>query len=413
MTVHRTISAQLLATIALAIFFILGMVTTKAYSIATALLLLVSLYTVIRYRHQIDWPAEKGLVGIFLLYALIGIITSVIDGHTSRDYESPVRFLLAIPILYAMAYLGINQVWLMLSIALGGIAMMLYGMYDAFALGIDRVGESPIRFGNIGMLTAFFAFISLFFIPAKVQHRHLLQALLLVGGIGGLIASLLSGTRGGWLLPIAAIPILAICIACQSQKARKAAIAFIIFCCSGIAVLYLIPNTGIASRVQLAVTELKNYQPNSDSANTSVGARLEMWRLAIKAIEEKPWTGWGIKGYRYRIDKFHYDGEGAAVVLYHRHPHNDVLNEAAKRGIFSSIVMIFGLYLFPFWQFAKRIRHPNAQVRYFALLGIVFITAWVMFGLVDSFLEWNQVILYYLIYMSVFWGGMRYEEKRT
>lgn len=412
---NRLFSAYSFFHLGLIIFFIAGMSLrmgrVTGYSIGVAILLGVSLYTIIRYRESIDFKADKSIAGIFALYAAIGAMAHIVGHHGMNDFESVIRFILAIPIIYTAIYLGINRLVLMLSIVLGTIVMTYQGYYEVLQLGYTRAGLYPIRFGDIGIMMGFFSFISLFYVPVEYQYRRVLQILLLIGGVCGVATSVFSGSRGGWLFPPVAIIILAAAIAYQVPKARKVVLTCLLLGLAGVASIYFTPSTGVQARLTQAVHEAIDYQPNTATANTSIGGRLEMWRLASGLIMEKPLTGWGITGYRNRMEEFYHDGEGAAQISGHRHPHNEILNDAVKRGIPSTIVMVLGLYLFPFIQFFRRLRHPVSGVRYYATMGMAFITGWVVFGWSDVFLEWNQVILYYLIYMAVCWGGMRHEEK--
>lgn len=394
------------------IFFVFGMITKTANTIGVVLLLLTSLYVVIYHYKQIDFRQHRVLVIIFTLYAVAGFIANIVGEHSARDYESGIRFLLVIPIIYTMTYIGINRRVVMWSIALSGIAMGGLACYEVFYLGINRAGLYPIRFGNIGMLTAFFALTSLFFVDKTVRSYRYLQCLIVLGMFGGFTASILSGTRGGWLFPLVALPLLGICFAYQFPQARKGMLALMTLITVGGIALYMIPGTVVADRVHHAISEVKQYQPNSLSAETSVGARLEMWRVAWLMIQEKPSTGWGIDGYRERTQQFVDSGESVPTIL-HRHPHNEILNDAVKRGIVSTLILIIGLYIIPFYQFSCRLQQSNYSGKYYALLGLLTISAWVVFGLVDVFLEWNQVILYYLVYISVFWGGEDSSIKRA
>lgn len=407
---NRLLNPSVLLHFALFLFFVFGMVVKRADSIGVVLLLLTSLYVVFRDKEHIHFKQHSTLILIFVLYAVVGFLANIVGGHGARDYESGVRFLLAIPIVYAVSHIGVNRrVWMWI-VACTGIVMGGWAIYQVFIQGIDRAGEYPIRFGDVGVLTAFLALASLFFVEHKWSFRRILQVALVLGVLGGFVASILSGTRGGWLFPIVALPLLVICFAWQSPQARKGILALMALIVAACAVLYMTPGTGIEGRVHKAVEQFQHYQPNAATSQNSVGSRLEMWRVALIAIQERPWTGWGVDGYRARMTKFVEDGQSIATIQ-HRHPHNEVLNDAAKRGVVSMLLMVLGLYVYPFYQFARQIRSPLGNVRYHAILGVLFISGWVVFGLTDVFLEWNQVILYYLVYISVFWSGIRNQRK--
>lgn len=393
----------------LAIFLILGMVIDHSYSVGAGLMLLASLYTVIKYRRDIGFKQFKAIPLIWALYALVCIVVVIVGGHTSRDFEPAVRFLSAIPIFYTVIYWGISRVSLLASFALGGIAMGGFALYQRFALHIDRVGEWPIHFGGVGILTAFFCLWSLFFIPEKSTRPWLWKSALMLGMVGGFVASLLSGSRGGWIFIVVALPIIAYGLNKQSKKAMRTLFTFVVGGVMTSGIIYFIPSTGVADRVQLAIQETSSYHPGEDSALSSIGARLDTWRRSLVLIQERPLTGWGIKGYRARMQQMKEESKDRMWIL--NHLHNDMLNDLVKRGIFSLLVLVMGLYIFPCYRFAQQISAKNKDISFFAVLGVLSISAWFIFGLTNNFLERNQMIQYYLVYLSVFFGGMLHLQR--
>lgn len=390
----------------LAIFMILGMVVDRSYSLGAGMMLLASLYTVIKNRQHIEFKKYKAIPMVLALYALVCIVVVIVGGHTSRDFEPAVRFLLAIPIFYAVTYFGIPRVWLLCCFAFGGIAMGGFALYQRMMLHIERVGEWPIHFGGVGILMAFFCLWSLFFVPEKSARPWLLKCLLALGMVGGFVASLLSGSRGGWIFVVVGLPIIAYGLSVQAKLAKRTLFSLMAGGVLVVGAVYFIPSTGVADRVRLAIQETTSYRPGEQSAVTSIGARLDTWRRTLILIQERPLTGWGIKGYRERMQKFAAESPNNQSILILDHSHNDILNDAAKRGIFSLFVLLFGLYIFPFYQFAKQMKSTHREVQWLAILGALFVSAWFVFGLTNNFLERNQMIQYYLVYLTVFFGGM-------
>ncbi|ETD72649.1 hypothetical protein V757_03085 [Pelistega indica] len=375
---------------------------------AIILLLLTSIYVVIRYRKDIDFSKGRPLAVIFLLYACVVILANLFGGHGDRDYESPARFLLAIPIVYAMTYIRVNRTFLMVCIALGAIAMGVLAVYQVYDVHYyKRAGLYPIRFGNIGMLVAFFCVAGLIFFPkeSSVLKKYLLKSGLLLGVIFGIVASILSGTRGGWLYPLVGIPIISLFLISSSSKILRDLCILFTVTIGLVGFVYLVPNIGIEKRIHQAITEVEKYEPNAKSSLTSIGGRFEMWRLAINLIKEKPFVGWGTDGYRERMKLFVEQKEARSVVL-HRHPHNEILNEASKRGIFSSLIVILGFYLYFFSLFVRKYGYPDDSIRCYSILGCLMIAGWVVFGLTDVFLEHHQMIVYFIFYITLFFGGI-------
>lgn len=72
------------------------------------------------------------------------------------------------------------------------------------------------------------------------------------------------------------------------------AIGLIITCFLAITAFNL-PQLGIKDRVHQAFNELISYE--AGNVNSSMGARLEMWKGTAILISEKPLMGWSKEGY--------------------------------------------------------------------------------------------------------------------
>lgn len=90
------------------------------------------------------------------------------------------------------------------------------------------------------------------------------------------------------------------------------------------------------ARVQQAWSEIKELsapsQPHAQVINTSVGARLHMWRMALKEIGEAPLLGHGSKA---RIAWIHHLGEssGSDGIKMLDHLHSDLLTTVFDHGL--------------------------------------------------------------------------------
>lgn len=99
-----------------------------------------------------------------------------------------------------------------------------------------------------------------------------------------------------------------------SVKLKQASIVFFIFC---FLLLSITENT-IKKRTQSAIEEVINYTYVTDY--TSVGARLHMWYVSAKAIQEKPVIGYGLGSYPVVSKRGFQDNRMCGVGCVH--PHN-------------------------------------------------------------------------------------------
>jgi (heptosyl)LPS beta-1,4-glucosyltransferase len=197
----------------------------------------------------------------------------------------------------------------------------------------------------------------------------------ILAAILGLVASFLSGSRGGWI----ALPGLATVLIWHAWhriarwQVTAATFAFVALAITA----YAVPQTGVRDRIAEAQFEIENYFATGE-ANTSVGARLEMWRTAWMIFREHPWLGVGMGGYaREKADLIEQGIVDPAITQFN-HPHNEYLAALATRGVvgFASLLLLFGIGLKVFYE---RYRNPRLDPA-FGLAGLVVVVAFVHFS---------------------------------
>ncbi len=163
----------------------------------------------------------------------------------------PIRFLLAVPaMLLVMAYPP-RLAWLWCGLALGAIGAGGWAGWqklveDAWrATGYTYV----IQFGNLSMLLGILCLAGLGW--AVVQPRRgPWVAFLLVGALMGILGSLFSGSRGGWI----GFPFVLLVLYRGYGRHLSAVIkgAAVVVVVGGASLMYALPQTGVQSRVYQA-----------------------------------------------------------------------------------------------------------------------------------------------------------------
>ena len=122
------------------------------------------------------------------------------------------------------------------------------------------------------------------------KHKQKLVALVILFGIFGVLASLLSFARGGWV----GVPILLLILIFLYRHllSKKLLLGGITFLC--IISVVLIVNNKFVNRLSEAQYELKLYL-SGDHKVSSIGERLDMWKIGSKAFLEHPISGWSLK----------------------------------------------------------------------------------------------------------------------
>lgn len=386
--------------------FLLGsiaLVVESGYSAGAALLFLGGLYSLFAGRkvalNRDDWF----IVGVLVLFGVVQVVDLLAHGADSRHLDKPLRFILATVALLLVRKYPPDMRWLWLGLAVGGMLTAFWAGYQKLFLHVDRaLGHTHvIQFGNIAMLTGLLCLAGLGW--ASVQRkRGLWIALLLAGAAGGVLGSLLSGSRGGWVgLPL----VLLVLYRAYSEfisRRMKLILPVVLIAAGG--VLYQVPQLGVQQRVHAAFDDIRLYQ-HGDS-DTSLGARFEMWKAASQLALMKPVFGWGETGYGAGLILLVEQGRANEVVTKFGHPHNEVLNAAAKRGVVGLLTLL-ALYFVPLRLFAGGLRAPDLSVRALATAGTLLPVAYIDFGLSQAFFSHNSGVMIYAFWLIVLWGCYR------
>lgn len=401
------------------IFFGLGFSVPEAYSVGAILFFLVSVVTLVREQDLRFTREDKWLAATFLFYFLIALLLVIWHADSMRHIDKPSRFLLAIPLVFALPHILQKRQYLAGGVVLGTVSMCALAMVQVWAQDYDRASgfTNAIQFGNIGVVLAFFSLT--LFIGAFEQSASLLfRVFMLLGFVAGMAVSILSGSRGGWLFfPLGLILTL---YWYKNIFPKK----WLVLMGGGLFVVaviaFTVPQTGLQSRVNMVSSEIQAYQSSANVTDaeerkrligTSNGQRLEMWRAAIMLMAENPLMGTGYKGFNRQMDVLVEQKQVSPLVQNFGHVHNELLDKAVKNGILGPVTLL-ALYLVPFCLFFRRRNSANVQVRSYALMGVLLSSGYMVFGLTQSFLTHNNGVMFYAVAIPVLWGAMRWHENR-
>lgn len=383
------------------LFGALALVVPSGYTYGPVLLLVFALgYLFVRPYPQLI-AADKYLIAALLLYFFVGVITNAAHHLPSRNYDNCSRFLFAIPVLLLLFRFPIRPIYLWAGIALGALGAGFVAVMDFYVYGELRAGgdNNPIQFGDIAML--FSCLLMTGFSWAKYYSRGMLIIFVLCI-LSGILASLLSGARGGWLaLPFGLV---AFYLASELHKNTKKAAFFIIgiLCVCGLA-YYSVSQELLQARVNDAISDLQQYF-QANNANTSLGARLTLWQASLPLIAEHPILGWGsIANY------VNLSGDTADIFQRFNHFHNDILDALVKRGLLGGLALL-GIYALPAVLFYRRLKQCPPTQQPFACAGLILVIATFVFGLTQSFFSHSSGVMVYVFMLVILWAQVRIEK---
>lgn len=224
----------------------------------------------------------------FLPFVLIWIFAQAWHGYDPMDLNSLTRLLWCAFLFVGARLAGVTNRHLAV---VAGVAAMTYcavAVVEVYSLGRPRAwgGTYENRFGEYSIWVAALCCLHVFYGKQEGKSRVLIAFLLIAGVCGG-IATLLSGSRGAFL----ALVVTAIVAFYKARDWRKGLlvaisvmVAIVAFC-----VFY-----GPAyARVELSYREIFNYFNEPTFTPTSIGIRLELFRVAFLTLLDHPVLGSG------------------------------------------------------------------------------------------------------------------------
>lgn len=244
--------------------------------------------------------------------------------------------------------LGVAGMYAVWGVAVGAAGAAAIAAYQVLYLHLDRANgfTNAIQFGGIALFLGFACFVIAIFFHR--EWRWWKTAVVTLCGILGLIASLLSETRGAWL----AIPLIFLFDGMGAYwlhgskvllKEGGAALALVI-------AVIAFGHEKIESRALQAVQETQAYFAHG-VADTSVGQRWDDWKLAWEMGLDSPWTGWGNRGYQPKTKARGARRCSSDLIGRYGHAHNEILDMFARQGLVGLLALL-AFYAVPFCVFS-------------------------------------------------------------
>lgn len=400
-----------LTSICVFLFSALALAVNSGYSLGAVTLLLASIYLLWKRPRLNMQQRDYLMMGTLLLYFFIYTANMLYHADPTRELDIPLRALLAAPVmLLLIAYPPRTAAWWggLAVGAIGGAALASWQLLMLDMLRPQAATSNAIHYGNVSILLGMLCLCGLGWARAS-SYRLAWISLLLAGGMAGILGSIISGSRGGWL----ALPVCGCVFSFYYSKGRStyylAALMSVLVAVSISA--YMLPDSPVPQRVKVALEDIKEFKDN-DNATTSIGQRLEMWRTAWALSDEHIWLGMGRSGYLDAKQKLADEGKMDVSVKDYTNAHNDYLDALVKRGIIG-LAALLALFLVPLALFARALRHGSASARPFALAGVILCSCYMIFGLTTSSLTLNIGIIMLIFPMVILWALLRQQERTT
>jgi ADP-heptose:LPS heptosyltransferase len=341
------------------------------------------------------WGELSGVTLAFLFYFLVSWVRMLADHQPLRMLDGPARLLIGLSCIGVMYTLRprIRYFWLGLCVttllAAAMAAWQVFSGAEERALGFTH---HAVTFGDLALVSGLMAACGLSaFRDPRLQRVDWLPAAAL---LGGMLASVLSASRGGWLaLPLVAIPLLTYGRRLYGWRLlRMCAVTLGL-----LALAFALPATGMAQRVGLVLHEAQQYFTSGDVSN-SVGVRLELGRASLLMFADHPWLGVGRDNFDAALAALAAAGRLQPLPpMAYVNSQNDLLFCLSTGGLLDAGLLLM-MYIAPLRYFMGELRRPDLGQHSLALAGVVLVAAFVGFGLTD--------VMFWLMMPKVFYVMM-------
>jgi O-antigen ligase len=378
----------------------LSLVTLFGVSLVSFLFLISALiwFKPSRDALRSHWPQVRWVVLAFLLYFVFVQGAALLRGASMASVEKPLRMFLALSALAAVLASDAPRRALWWGTSTGALAALAFIGWQRLALHIDRPGGliNAITFGDLSLL------LGLLSLAGAIDLRASRRDVLLCGAgvLAGLAASILTGTRGGWIALVLAGLVLAPRVRMIDSRALKGLMA------AGVLLLgtsWFVPALGVQQRFAEGVRDAETWYEGG-SVWTNVGTRLELWKGAAMLIAEKPLLGRDFDAARTRLAEFAQQGRLDPLVLELPHLHNDGLQALATGGAVG-FVLWAGILVMPLAFFLRRLgRDARAPQFAPALAGTFVVLGYMGFGLTEVIFWSMKGSLFYALMVCMLMG---------
>lgn len=390
----------------------LSLVTLFGVGLVSFLLLITALILFKSSRDALvrHWPQIRWVVLAFLLHCLFVLACASLRGVSMSSVEKPARMLFAISALALVLALRVPRRALWWGVSGGAIVALPFVAWQRIGLHIDRPGGliNAITFGDLALLLGLLSLVAALDLRQAARYRTGQAWLAGAGALAGLAASVLTGTRGGWV----ALVLAGLVLWRQAGRFDGRRVRALLGAGGGLlALAWFTPALGVQARFAQGVSDVRQWYEGG-SVWTNVGTRLELWKGAGMLIREHPLLGLDFAACRARLAEYAQAGQLDPMVLTLPHLHNDGLQALATGGVVGFVIWA-GILVAPLLFFLHQMRQdaagdapPEGRAPQFAvaLAGVLLVLAYISFGLTEVIFWSMKGSLFYALMVFLLMG---------
>jgi len=352
-------------------------------------------------------------VSFIVVVAVLATAISGMEYHGMKMLGKFIYLLMVIPAYFYFKTVRIKAEWVWYGLVVGAVVSALVGIFEVATdtykpgyIGRAKGATHPIIFGDLALIIGVMSLAGLGWFKSQGRWYALLPVVALCSG---LLASILSQSRGGWV----AIPFLTIVfLRFSSIHLSKLKILIGLVAVIGVFIAaYQVPQTGVKVRADRTINNIHNYITAKEmkmAGGTSVTSRFEMWQASWSIFLDNPLVGVGWGHYQKNAKELVARGERNHSAANWSHPHNQFISAMVNGGVFALFAILM-LFFIPARMFYQACKSPDKSddARSMALAGLLLMVGFAIFNMSESFLERSRTVTFFIFYLALFMAGIR------
>ena len=344
------------------------------------------------------WPQVRWVLLAFGLSLALGLAGFLAHELKLRDLEKPSRMLAAATVMITVLACRPSRKAFWWGLIAGAVAGACFSVYQRWGMGLDRPGGliNSITFGDIVLC------MGLMCLAGALDFKGRQAVWPGLGALAGLIGSIATGTRGGWIAVVFAVLLFVKYGHFLRGRFRKALALSVL---ALLVASYFVPQTGARERIEQGISDVQTYFGGGNTY-TNVGVRFELWTAAGQLIELHPWRGASPGQVKSELATLVQQGKVHPYVMESEHFHNDIMQVLVYGGVIGLVVW-FGTLLAPFLFFLRILNtHESASSGVIApaLAGMLLVLGYFSFGLTEVIFWSVRSTMFYALMLFLLMG---------
>jgi len=332
---------------------------------------------------------------ITTFYFAVAVISVVFSGkfaELSTYLDRDLHFLFASFVALALHKANLNTRVFFIGIKTGLLVVSCIIFYQYFFLDVAR----PSGMFGQGMFGHIHAILLLLIVVVlTLGEKKILDIFFsFIALSSGLFVLVVNQTRGAWIVFVVGLCLIMIYLYRLKLISIKKFLALVTITFT---IMFSISSLQLVQdRTYIAKSDIAKWLDN-EKTHTSIGLRLEMYKVGISLIDTLPLTGYGLRNTNTIVSQLS-DPRLAPFIKDFNHLHSDILTHYIAKGLLG-LISILLLMLIPLVFFIKKMKYAVKENIPPILSGILFcasLLVYSLYGLVFGDVFMNAMYVFFV-----------------